>query len=369
MKSYVQLTLAQLRLFMRNRQVIFWTLLFPLFMMFLFGSFVGQRGGITVTGGVIDFDQSKYSKQVITRLAENPGITLIPLTDEKEASSQLQQGEISFYILFQRGMGNQIDEDLKGKGTKANHPIKLRYTSSNMTLTQMLIAIVEGTVDQLNKEWLGYTPLLTVEKEQIDILPLSYIDFLIPGILALMIMNTNLNGVAGTIASWRERGILRRFRVTPLPSWVFIGSQLSARLLLNGVQAFIVLLIGFFVYGTHVYGSWMILILFILVGTAAFMAIGFMIASLAKSPESANPIAGFISFPMLFLGGVFFPIQDLPAFLTPIIKIIPITYLTEGMRRVMNEGALIQDVWTDLLVLLLWLIGSFIISSKTFRWQ
>lgn len=176
-----------------------------------------------------------------------------------------------------------------------------------------------------------------------------------------MIMSNNLNGVAGQVASWRERGILRRMQSTTLRASTFIAAQITARLTLNGLQAVIVLLIGNLVFGTQVNGSWLLLLAFVIMGTLAFMAIGFIIAGLAKTPESAGPISGFVSFPMMFLGGVFFPIKNMPKFLQPIVKLLPISHLSTALRQVMNVGAGIADLWPDTLLLGGWLIVAFVV--------
>jgi ABC-2 type transport system permease protein len=200
-------------------------------------------------------------------------------------------------------------------------------------------------------------------------LGLKYIDFLVPGIVAMMIMSSNLNGVAGQIASWRERGVLRRMQSTTLKASTFIAAQITARLLLNGSQAVIVLLIASLVFGTNVTGSWALLLFYVVLGTLVFMAIGFIIAGLAKTPESAGPIAGLISFPLLFLGNVFFPVRNMPEFLQPFVKALPITHLSETIREVMNVGAGVTALWGETLILGGWMVAAFIVASLTFKWE
>lgn len=229
--------------------------------------------------------------------------------------------------------------------------------------------MIREEVDRFNKEAVNYQPPVETKLVNIQTRPLGYIDFLVPGILSLMILSNNLNGVAATIASWRERGILRRMQGTPLKSSTFIAGQITARVLLNGLQAVTVLLVGYFVFDVHVYGSWMLLLMFILLGTLTFMSIGFIIASLARTPESASPIAGLVTFPMIFVGGIFFPVRDLPGLLQPLVKAIPIGYLTDALRGVMNEGATLPQLWVPATVLGAWLLISFTIATLTFRWD
>jgi ABC-2 type transport system permease protein len=111
------------------------------------------------------------------------------------------------------------------------------------------------------------------------------------------------------------------------------------------------------------------LISFVILGTLAFMAIGFIIAGIAKTPESAAPIAGFLSFPMLFLGGVFFPIKNMPEFLQPLVHILPIAHLSHALRETMNVGASFMSLGSEALILGGWLIGAFVVASYTFKWE
>ncbi|MBD2844276.1 ABC transporter permease [Paenibacillus sp. IB182496] len=363
MKAYVQLTLAQLRLFARNRQVLFWTLFFPVFFMILLGSFLGGDNAITLEGLVVNEDRSAGASELERQLLANP-VLLSELADDRDSAlQQLQDGDTQYVVVLPAGLGDAIEA---GAGEAV---VRLYTDDTNRTVSEVVTAAVSAQVDQISKSRTGYEPIVTVEAEGVQALNLRYIDFLVPGIVAMMIMSNNLNGVAGQIASWRERGILRRMQSTPLHAASFIGAQITARLLLNGLQAVIVVLIGQLAFGTQVNGSWLLLLGLIVMGTLAFMSIGFIIAGLAKTPESAGPIAGFVSFPLLFLGGVFFPIANMPDFLQPIVELLPISHLATGMRQVMNVGASLGDIWYDAALLGGWLIAAFVIASFTFKWE
>lgn len=178
-----------------------------------------------------------------------------------------------------------------------------------------------------------------------------------------------MNGVAGQISAWRERGILRRMQGTRLKASTFIAAQITARLLLNGTQALLVVLIANLIFGIDVVGSWLALTFFIVLGTLSFMALGFIIAGIAKNPESAGPIAGFVTFPMLFLGGVFFPISNMPDLIQPIVKILPIAHLSSALRETMNMGTPFLELGSEILILGGWLLGGFVLASYVFRWE
>ncbi len=380
MKAYVQLTLSQLLIFTRNRGLIFFSLLFPILLMVALGSFIGKGTSTSFELAVVNQDQSEASQVWLEQLSQKQGMKTVILTDKESAIKAVQNGEHQALLVIPSGYGdalNTIQQQSESapslqEGSSAittTAAVELYYDTNNQTLLQGGLDAVSQLADSLSKEIIHYEPVVTVNTNAIQAVELTYINFLVPGIVAMMIMNSNLNGVAGQIASWRERGILRRMQSTTLHPSSFIAAQITARLMMNGLQAIILLLVAFLFFGTEVRGSWLLLIFFVVLGTLTFMSIGFIIASLAKSPEMAGPIAGLISFPLLFLGNVFFPIDNMPEFLQPFVKAIPITHLSEAMRAVMNVGADLSTLWLETLVLGAWMIAAFLIATFTFKWK
>ena len=366
MKAYWQLTLSQLRIFLRNRQVLFWTLIFPIFLMIMLGSFLGQGNGISLTIGLVDQDHSAFSDDFVKALEKNEAIELQTEQDQEAALGSLKKGDIQLVVVIPEGYESSLK---KASSQSHSFTIPVYFNDTNFAVSQVGLALVNGVVDEISKQRVDYKPVVVTESHGIEALQLRYIDFLVPGIVAMMIMSNNMNGVAGQIASWRERGILRRMQGTTLKASTFIAAQITARLLMNGLQALIVLIVAHFIFGIEVRGSWFTLTAFIILGTLAFMAIGFIIAGIAKTPESAGPIAGVLSFPMLFLGGVFFPIKNMPEFIQPFVKLLPISHLSTALRETMNVGASMMSLGTEAAILGGWLLVSFVIASFTFKWE
>lgn len=365
MRAYWQLTLSQLRIFIRNRQVLFWTLAFPIFLMVMLGSFLGNGNGISLTIGVVDQDNSTQSKEFSRILAQNEVVHLESIKNKDKALNQVKEGDLQLVVVIPQG----YEKMMNNTAVDEQFEIPIYYNETNFAVSQVGLTLVNSVVDGISKEKGNYQPSIITNSQGIEALNLSYIDFLVPGILAMMIMSNNMNGVAGQIAAWRERGILRRMQGTTLRASTFIAAQITARLMLNGMQALIVLAVAHLVFDVSVNGSWVSLITFVILGTLAFMAIGFIIAGIAKTPESAAPIAGFLSFPMLFLGGVFFPVRDMPDYLQPIVNIIPISHLSHALRETMNVGTSFMALGSEALILGCWIIGAFIVASYTFKWE
>jgi ABC-2 type transport system permease protein len=367
MNAYIQLTLSQLRFFVRNRQVLIFTLFMPLFFMIMLGSFLGKGNDIIVDGVVIDQDQSTESRVMVEALQANSILKLKAADDLDKSLEQLKHGDQKLVVVIQKNYGQAVG--LKGADSSKASFLQVYYDQTNQQSAQIGLQTIGQVADGVSKQMSNYIPIVKIEPVGVQALQLRYIDFLVPGILAMMIMTNNLNGVSGQIASWRERGVLRRMQSTPLKASTFIAAQITARLVMNTAQALIVLLVGALIFGTQVNGSWWLLLLFVVMGTLTFMSIGFIIAGLAKTPESVGPISGLISFPLMFLGGVFFSISSMPEFLQPIVKSIPITQLSTALRQIMNVGAGIGDLWQEGLMLAIWLVVSFIVATFTFKWE
>ncbi|RKN71893.1 ABC transporter permease [Paenibacillus ginsengarvi] len=377
MKAYIHLTLAQLLMFARNRQVLFWSLLFPVFFVAMIGFFLGNGSGISLSGALIDEDNSPGSRELIRSLQQmNTVIELNEQYDKEAALKELKQGDRHIVVVVPKGYQELLSMHESSEyvdpvfmTTPEVATVKAYYDETNMTTSQIALSILSQVVDGVSKQLANYSPVVIVDASAVQSLHLKYIDFLVPGILAMMIMSNNLNGVAGQIASWRERGILRRMQSTTLTAATFIAAQITARLVMNGLQVLIVVVVGSTFFDTQVNGSWLLLGLFVALGTLTFMSFGFIIASLAKTPESAGPIAGFVSYPMLFLGGVFFPIKEMPQFLQPVVKLLPISHLTAAMRQVMNVGADLSALWPEVALLAGWMVAAFALSSYLFKWE
>jgi ABC-2 type transport system permease protein len=334
--------------------------------MVMLGSFLGNGNGMSVSITVVDQDQSIQSKEFLSIVKKSEVMELQKGKSQQKAFQQLKKGDIQLVVVIPKGYGNSL---LNQSAGSKPFTIPVYYNETDLAVSQVGLQLVNNAVDGISKEKLAYSPVVVTAAKGIETLNLTYMDFLVPGIVAMMIMSNNMNGVAGQIASWRERGILRRMQGTTLKASTFIAAQISARLVLNGMQALLVLGVARLIFGVEVRGSWFTLIGFVILGTLAFMSIGFIIAGIAKTPESAAPIAGFLSFPMLFLGGVFFPIKKMPEFLQPIVHILPIAHLSNALRETMNVGASFMSLGSEALILGGWLFGAFIVASYTFKWE
>jgi ABC-2 type transport system permease protein len=226
----------------------------------------------------------------------------------------------------------------------------------------------QSIVASLNQQASHQPAAVTLQEQAVSVHNLRQIDWLTPGMLGMLLMWANL-GVGVSLVEWRQRGILRRLAVTPLRSGVLISTQMLARLALSLAQGAALILVAMLVFGVQVTGSWLALGVAVALGALAMQGVGFAVGSFARTPEIANAAFFLISFPMMFLSGSYFPTDSAPAFLTPLIKAMPLTYLNDALRQIINNGASFSGVQTDLLVIAAWLVVAVILATRAFRWS
>lgn len=194
-----------------------------------------------------------------------------------------------------------------------------------------------------------------------------YKDFVIPGLIALTTLQLGVFSVAFLISQYKEKGVLKKLVTTPVRPADFLGGQILARLSISLIQIFLLLSTAILAFSFTMSGSYLAFTVVGLLGSLVFLALGFMIAGLAKNTETVPAIANMIVFPMLFFGDVFFPVESLPSWLAPIAKILPIQYLAEGFREVMLNSASLSGVNEQLLGMFIWLLIIFFLAQKVFK--
>jgi ABC-2 type transport system permease protein len=178
-------------------------------------------------------------------------------------------------------------------------------------------------------------------------------------------------GVFGAIplAAQREKLIFKRLAATPLRRWSLVGGTVLMRLMIAAVQTVVIVAIGTLVFDVRVLGNPLLVAFIVALGALTFIAVGFVIGSFARTEEAANAIASVTQFPLMFLSGIFFPIEFMPDVLQPIAAVLPLTYLGDALRQVMVGGSPYVPLALGLAVLTGWLVVCMGIAARFFRWE
>jgi ABC-2 type transport system permease protein len=362
------LTAANLRSFSRDRAAVFWTIAFPVIFIFLFGTLFGGNDSSSFRIGWVDQDGSAASAELGQAFGK-VGLLKLTTTDEGAGLASARSGQLDAVIVVPRGYAAAVAA--AHGSTSAAPPVALTlYTDPSHTATSPTIAqIVEGVATGLNQALSGRPPALTVQAASIQgTASLNGASYYVPSILALAIMQLGVFA-AIPLVQQREKLILKRLGATPLPRSTLVGSNVLLRLIIAAGQTVIILAIGIGIFKVQITGSWAMMAAFVALGALAFTALGYVIASVARTEEAANGITQAVQVPMMFLSGIFFPIALMPDWLQGVAKLLPLTYLGDALRQTMVGGSPFVPLALCFAVLTGWLVVCFAISARFFRWQ
>jgi ABC-2 type transport system permease protein len=244
-------------------------------------------------------------------------------------------------------------------------------------LTQTLSLTVAGLRMQVRDRealiGLAVAPMLFILAFRLFDLPLTglppgtdYFDFVVPGLLAMGLMQMLMVGMAGSIARYREMQILKRMQVTPVRPSAFIAGQVTSRLLLAAVKLGLMLALGV-ALGASVAGSWVLMLAIATAGNLVFLTLAFVVAGRVETVEGANNLAGLATIPLMFLSGMFFPIETMPEAFQTVVRYLPITPVIDALRAIALEGAGIADLGRELAIIGAWMVGGFVFARLAFR--
>ena len=364
MRTFIRLTQANLKSFLRDRDGVFWTIAFPVVFMLLFGA-IFSGGPTRFEVAWADLDGSAAS----AALTADPGIAavleLVPFATEDEAVAAMRDGDVRAVVVLPAGFGAAVAQP---HGVAGPLPIALYTDPANPQVAGAITGIVANLVGGFNQAATGQPPLLALDPRSLHAEEISAISFFVPSVLAMALMQLGLFA-ALPIVEQRQNLILKRISATPIRRRTFISSNVVTRLLIALLQAVVILGLAQVVFGVTLLGNPLIFAGFVVLGALTFISLGYVVASFTPTEESAGALVSVLQFPLMFLSGIFFPVEVMPEYLQGVAALLPLTYLGDALRQVMVGGSPFVPLPVNVLVLGGWLVASFLISARFFRWQ
>ncbi|HMK37696.1 MAG TPA: ABC transporter permease, partial [Bacteroidota bacterium] len=338
------------------REAILWTILFPLLVVVLFG-FVKFNGVGSIDLGVVN-EAGAAGGELLSRIKAVRTFEVSEGTKDAEMAL-LGKGERDLVLVIPQGYAPGGATDLTAFGDVEAKP----------QVTQLGGLVLQRVLDEAAFAGASGVKRTTLSTVPVKSRNLTYIDFLLPGILSMSIMQMGIFGVAFGFVSLKKRGILRRLWVTPIRPGDFIIAQVAMRLIVLILQMTIMVGVGVLFLNLHFIGNLALIYLLGILGAVVFLGFGFSLAGISKSEDQVAPLANIITLPMLALSGIFFSRTNLPGFVRAITGLFPLTYLADGVRSVAIDGATLPDVMPQILGLLLWGAVSCALAVRLFRWE
>lgn len=345
---------ASLKMILRDKQSLFWALIFPVMFLGVFRLFSFDSFGTTDLLVSRDNPASAGQQALVTALQDveflEVDLTTAPL-DEARAAQLIEDDEANAVLLV-TGDGN---------GVRA----QLLHAISDPIGSSATEAGISSVVTSVNLNLMGGDPPIEFLAARVDAEEgMSFFEFLGPGIIGMGLMNFATISLAGSLSRYREEGVLRRIRATPLPPWRFFASVVLAHMTVAAVQVVVIALVAELLGANVLRGGIPFLVLAVL-GTVIFLNLGVIVAGLVKGRGAVEGAANAITLPMMFLSGTFFPTSQLPDVVRMAVQVLPLTHLLTSMRALV-EGDTVISQWPHLLVLLAWILGTFVVARFSF---
>ena len=339
-----QLTLVRVREFLREPEAVFWTLVFPLLLASGLGLAFRARPAEVARVGVLATAPGAGALEAA--LARDTTLAVEALNDTAAATA-LRVGRIALLVVPE------------GDGRVA-----YRYDAARAE-ARLARLVVDAAVQRAA----GAVPPVGARDELVSERGSRYIDFVLPGLLAMNLMGGGIWGLGFGIVDARRKKLLKRLLATPMSRTQYLLSFLFMRLGMMVVEAGVVVAFGVLAFGVPMRGSLAVFATSCMLGTLMFGSIGLLIASRARTLEGASGLMNFVMLPMWVGSGIFFAATNFPAAVQPVVQALPLTALVDALRGTMLQGAGVAGVAGEWAIMAAWLAGCFALALKLFRWR
>lgn len=354
--ALIAITKASLLAIIKNPGSIFFSLVFPLVFIWIFGSF--GNGGLNKIN--IAFSNQSDTKNAVFAILKNlPQIKIATYSNEALQKADLEKGNLAAII------------KIASNDTANKHQYLINVTATNATSAEVaqLIPILENISIKINPDFKNY---IQIEKNIYSIRAYRQIDFILPGQIGFSILFSTLFGIAFTFYNLREQLILKRFYASPVNKLNILTGIGFSRLFFQLINVVVLIIVGRFWLGFTLINGLvtfleMILITFLML--IVLMGVGLIISSVVKTDATISLLINLFALPQMLLSGTFFPITVFPDWMQNICSIFPLTHFNTAMRKISFEGLGLVSIWQHIAVIGLWGLVVYILIYKIFKWE
>lgn len=395
---YGQVRALQKR-FMRDSTSLFFTFLFPLIFLLVFGAiFNNQTTSFDVA--IINHSKSEFAKQFVERAKANNDTTLKvkDVKDMQEAREKLKHSELSGIIELPADFGNVMPAQAGAPGQRGNQAVhseaqqpgasqpgqgsatgqtqarpsgtlRVLYAKGSEQSGNTLTAIMGQIIDGINKGMGQPEPPLKVAGQAVGDEQLKTFDYTFTGLLAFSLLSMGIFGLANQMPTEKQKGSYRRLRASPFTAGQLILAVGIHYTIVSLLSAAMMLAVGMSVFHFNMRGDWLLAVSFLTLSALLMVGFGLLVGGWAKNENQSAPLGNLVAFPMMFLSGTFFPSFMFPEWLRTLSQFVPMTPVTDGLRLIMTEHASLAEVLPYAGAVGLWMLVVYIAAIKLFRWE
>ncbi len=349
--------------FFRDKLAIFFTIVFPLIFLFVFGGIFGKDRGTSFKIALINRSNTSFAQNYVQEARKNPLFKIDDkLTTLDAAKEKMSKGEIDAAVVLPESFGAV-------NGATPSGQAEVYYTQNNETAGQTLISVIGAQFKGVNSQITKTTEQFTVVGKQTNDKELSRFDYTFAGLLGFSIIGLGIFGPINVFPELKKQGILRRLHTTPLRVRQYFVSTALSQAIIGLVTMVVLFAVAIAVFHLKVVGNVFELALFITLSIITILGIGLAVGGWAQNERQAAPLGNLVVFPMMFLSGTFFPRFLMPLWLQNASGYLPLTPVIDGIRLIATEGKHLTQVGPQIGLLLGWFVVVYLIAFRVFRWE
>lgn len=348
LRPFLTIAYYSLRALFRNRATVFFGFAFPLIFISVFGLFGSDS--LSVTLGVPEGEQSGPVYQSLSKI----DAIKIEEGSEQQLREKLSQGRIAGVLLT------------------GENP-KLLISQADPQQAAAVSSLVGGVVDKLNLKMANIeNPSVKLEVKEISGRTFRFIDFFLPGMVGFALLTTSITSVSFGLIFLKKTLVLKRIFATPTKGLTILLGQGASRLVMVLLQTLIIVLVGVFAFKfnlVHGVATLFQILILSIIGLLSFLGFGLFVAGIANDENTAAPMTQLFVLPQFLVAGTFFPIDALPIWIQPAVKLLPLAFFNIAIRKITVEGLNIDALAPELIGLFVWALIAYLLASRTFRWE
>jgi ABC-2 type transport system permease protein len=358
-----QLAIVLFKHFSRDPVALFFTFLFPLLFLFVFGSLF-KSSDVSFDVVLLNRSDTAFAKQFSGQLEKSK---VFKVKDDIKsldtAKQKMGRGEIDSIIELPKDFGAPNKQGLPSGG------VVVYFDQGNPQTGQTVGSVMQGVLDGINKKLTGNIDPLVITPKPTNTANLSSIDYLLSGLLGFTILSLGIFGLANGFPADKKRGVLRRLHATPLKASQLVLGTLLQYMLIGVMSLALMYVVGIVVFGFEMRGDYLTFLVFSLLGIVVMFGFGLAIGGWARNENQAALLSNIVAFPLMFLSGAFFPRFLMPEWLQSVTAYLPLTPIIDGLRYILTEGKTLWQLGPELALMGAWGVIIYIVAFRFFRWE
>lgn len=366
LRTVLIFTKLSTRRFFRDRLAQFFTVLFPLIFLFVFGSLTKGGGNVSFNVAIINQSKTAVAVSLVKQTeASNTFKVNKSLTTLSAAEDSLSKSQVDGIIVLPSNFGV-----IQPGQTYPSGQTKVLYNETTSGTGETLTTVLQGFFKQLNGKYVtASAEPFSATGQELNKKGLTSFDYTFSGLLGFSIIGIGIFGPVNVFPELKKQGILRRLHTTPLRVWQYFLATMFSQAAIGIISVIIQFIVAIKVFNLKVDGNYLEIGIFTILSIFMILGLGLAIGGWAKNERQAAPLSNIVVFPMLFLSGTFFPRYLMPDWLQTVTNYLPLTPVIDGLRQLTTEGKSLLDIGPQLGLIAIWFVIIYAVAFRVFKWE